>query len=220
MRVYYHPLTVCCIGYGFPVCVFMGCPTMSIFQTCPTSPERIWIYDQVRLMLMEGSAILKLVQDLVTWWSWPLKHSMGLDFLACAWICSYELIVTLMFIIMQTPSYSHWGHFTSHFLFLEIDDFIFQDIKVTDDKAAYRDEDGVTQLVQVQKKENIIEKSFDKLKEASTVWISYHFPAVKIAIVQISCIADLAFSYLTGHIFHSWWVNSFQGIRFFDYLFM
>lgn len=43
--------------------------------------------------------------------------------------------------------------------------------EVTDDNATYHDEDGVTQLVQVQKKENIIEKSFDKLKEASTdVW--------------------------------------------------
>ncbi|RVX11912.1 hypothetical protein CK203_009681 [Vitis vinifera] len=45
-----------------------------------------------------------------------------------------------------------------------------EDVKVTVDNATYRDEDGVTQLVQVQKKENIIEKSFDKLKEASTVY--------------------------------------------------
>ncbi|XP_034223401.1 uncharacterized protein LOC117633758 isoform X3 [Prunus dulcis] len=46
-----------------------------------------------------------------------------------------------------------------------------EDIKPADDSSTYEDDIGATQLVQVQKKENIIEKSFDKLKEASTdVW--------------------------------------------------
>ena len=82
---------------------------------------------------------------------------------------SYELIVKLLFITMQTPSYGSLRSFTAHFLSLKIDDFTFQDIKVTDGKATYRGGDGITQLVQLQKKENIIEKSLDKLKEASTV---------------------------------------------------
>ncbi|RVW48045.1 putative mitochondrial protein [Vitis vinifera] len=57
-----------------------------------------------------------------------------------------------------------------------------EDVKVTVDNATYRDEDGVTQLVQVQKKENIIEKSFDKLKEASTdVWQGTQLLAIDVA---------------------------------------
>ncbi|XP_062112673.1 uncharacterized protein LOC133823841 isoform X2 [Humulus lupulus] len=46
-----------------------------------------------------------------------------------------------------------------------------EDIEIANDGYKYREDAGSTQLVQVQKKENIIEKSFDKLKEASTdVW--------------------------------------------------
>ncbi|PON82893.1 LETM1-like [Trema orientale] len=46
-----------------------------------------------------------------------------------------------------------------------------EDTEVADDSYTYRDDAKATQLVPVQKKENIIEKSFDKLKEASTdVW--------------------------------------------------
>ncbi|PQQ20142.1 uncharacterized protein Pyn_05132 [Prunus yedoensis var. nudiflora] len=46
-----------------------------------------------------------------------------------------------------------------------------EDILPADDSSKYEDDIGAAQLVQVQKKENIIEKSFDKLKEASTdVW--------------------------------------------------
>ncbi|KAL6273380.1 hypothetical protein ACE6H2_024072 [Prunus campanulata] len=46
-----------------------------------------------------------------------------------------------------------------------------EDIQPADDSSKYEDDIGAAQLVQVQKKENIIEKSFDKLKEASTdVW--------------------------------------------------
>lgn len=57
-----------------------------------------------------------------------------------------------------------------------------EDVKVTVDNATYRDEDGVTQLVQVQKKENVIEKSFDKLKEASTdVWQGTQLLAIDVA---------------------------------------
>ena len=47
--------------------------------------------------------------------------------------------------------------------------FVCQDVKFTDDSAKYCDDAGATQLVQVQKKENVIEKSYVKLKEASTV---------------------------------------------------
>lgn len=53
--------------------------------------------------------------------------------------------------------------------------FLKQDIKPADDSSTYEDDVGAAQLVQVQKKENIIEKSFDKLKEASTVWIFFGF---------------------------------------------
>lgn len=55
----------------------------------------------------------------------------------------------------------------------------FQEFKVTDAGDSYQDDTRGAQLVQVQKKESIIEKSFVKLKEASTVWISYGFPLVK-----------------------------------------
>lgn len=46
---------------------------------------------------------------------------------------------------------------------------LFQDSKETDDTANYHDDAGSAQLVQVQKKENVIAKSLDKLKETSTV---------------------------------------------------
>ncbi|KAM1184498.1 hypothetical protein ACFX15_013428 [Malus domestica] len=46
-----------------------------------------------------------------------------------------------------------------------------EDLKPADDSPNYEDDVGAAQLVQVLKKENIIEKSIDKLKEASTdVW--------------------------------------------------
>uniref|UniRef100_A0A2C9VET3 LETM1-like protein n=2 Tax=Manihot esculenta TaxID=3983 RepID=A0A2C9VET3_MANES len=44
-----------------------------------------------------------------------------------------------------------------------------EDSKETDDTANYHDDAGSAQLVQVQKKENVIAKSLDKLKETSTV---------------------------------------------------
>jgi hypothetical protein len=54
-------------------------------------------------------------------------------------------------------------------------DFFFQEFKVTDDGDNYQGDARGSQLVQVQKKDGIIEKSFVKLKEASTVWISIVF---------------------------------------------
>ncbi|CAN6716931.1 unnamed protein product [Malus baccata var. baccata] len=46
-----------------------------------------------------------------------------------------------------------------------------EDPKSVDDSPNYEDDVGAAQLLQVQKKENVIEKSIDKLKEASTdVW--------------------------------------------------
>lgn len=45
----------------------------------------------------------------------------------------------------------------------------YQDIKPADDSSKYEGGIAAAQLVQVLKKENVIEKSFDKLKEASTV---------------------------------------------------
>ncbi|KAM0990075.1 hypothetical protein ACFX13_008746 [Malus domestica] len=46
-----------------------------------------------------------------------------------------------------------------------------EDLKSVDDSPNYEDDVGAAQLLQVQKKENVIEKSIDKLKEASTdVW--------------------------------------------------
>jgi hypothetical protein len=53
--------------------------------------------------------------------------------------------------------------------------FFSQEFKVTDDGDNYQDDATGSQLVQVQKKDSIIEKSFVKLKEASTVWISSVF---------------------------------------------
>ena len=44
-----------------------------------------------------------------------------------------------------------------------------QDIKVTDDHTSSINDAGHDQLVEVQKKESIIEKSLDKIKETSTV---------------------------------------------------
>lgn len=44
-----------------------------------------------------------------------------------------------------------------------------QDVKSADDGSRYRKVPGATQLVKVEKKENIIERSLDKLKETSTV---------------------------------------------------
>lgn len=45
---------------------------------------------------------------------------------------------------------------------------------ITDD-AKYNDEAEAGIMVKVQKKENIIEKSLDKFKETTTVWISYPY---------------------------------------------
>lgn len=49
--------------------------------------------------------------------------------------------------------------------------FFQDDIQATDDTSSHRNRNVREQsgLVQVQKKENIIEKSLDKLKETSTV---------------------------------------------------
>lgn len=47
--------------------------------------------------------------------------------------------------------------------------FWIQDIKVMNNGTEYVDESGGSQLVQVQKNESIIERSFDKLKETTTV---------------------------------------------------
>lgn len=54
------------------------------------------------------------------------------------------------------------------FLKLAIWNFLLQDIKVMDDRANFSESRG-SQLVQVQKSENIIGKSIDKLKETSMV---------------------------------------------------
>lgn len=40
---------------------------------------------------------------------------------------------------------------------------------ISDDGARYSDEAGGVQMARVQKKENILEKSFGKLKETGTV---------------------------------------------------
>lgn len=52
--------------------------------------------------------------------------------------------------------------------------FFQEEIKMTADTATYTDEAEGSQLVPVQKKENIIGKSLDKLKDTGTVSISYH----------------------------------------------
>lgn len=53
--------------------------------------------------------------------------------------------------------------------------YFFQEFNVTDDDDNNQCDVRGSQLVQVQKKDSIIEKSFVKLKEASTVWISFVF---------------------------------------------
>lgn len=46
---------------------------------------------------------------------------------------------------------------------------LFQDVQLTDE--GFDGDDAESALIEVQKKENIIEKSFDKLKETSRVWL-------------------------------------------------
>lgn len=53
--------------------------------------------------------------------------------------------------------------------------YFFQEFNVTDDDDNNQCDVRGSQLVQVQKKESIIEKSLVKLKETSTVWISMVF---------------------------------------------
>lgn len=55
------------------------------------------------------------------------------------------------------------------------------------------DEARDTQSVQVEKNENIIEKSIDKLKETSTVCITYEFLPIKRWLLSDSDIVVLAF---------------------------
>jgi len=43
---------------------------------------------------------------------------------------------------------------------------------ISDDDARYNGDAGGVQMVRVQKNENFLQKSFDKLKEAGTVWFS------------------------------------------------
>lgn len=50
---------------------------------------------------------------------------------------------------------------------------LFQDEVMITDDAKYYDEAEGGIMVKVQKKDNIIEKSLDKFKETTTVWISY-----------------------------------------------
>lgn len=47
-----------------------------------------------------------------------------------------------------------------------------QDLLVIDDGAPYSDDAGGIQMARVEKKENILEKSFGKLKETGTVCFS------------------------------------------------
>lgn len=47
--------------------------------------------------------------------------------------------------------------------------YCLQDVKLADDSSRYSNDPGAAKLVKVQKKENIIERSLDKLKETSTV---------------------------------------------------
>ena len=49
-----------------------------------------------------------------------------------------------------------------------------------DDTANYADEVAGPRLIAVQKKESIIAKSFDKLKETSTVWIFTTLPQLEV----------------------------------------
>ncbi|KAL5739990.1 hypothetical protein ACOSP7_028872 [Xanthoceras sorbifolium] len=57
-----------------------------------------------------------------------------------------------------------------------------EDIKIVNDGADYGGDAGGSQLVQLQKSENIIEKSFDKLKETSTdVWQGTQLLAIDVA---------------------------------------
>ncbi|KAJ0027389.1 hypothetical protein Pint_36101 [Pistacia integerrima] len=61
-----------------------------------------------------------------------------------------------------------------------------EDVKVMNDSANHTDEARDTQLVQVQKKENIIEKSIDKLKETSTdVWQGTQLLAIDVAAATV-----------------------------------
>ena len=46
-----------------------------------------------------------------------------------------------------------------------------EEFKIKHDTANYADEVAGPRLIAVQKKESILAKSFDKLKETSTVWI-------------------------------------------------
>ena len=48
-------------------------------------------------------------------------------------------------------------------------EFLVQDTVVTDDNASYGDDAGGVQMVQVQKKGTILEKSLGKLKETTMV---------------------------------------------------
>ncbi|KAJ6969401.1 hypothetical protein NC653_037157 [Populus alba x Populus x berolinensis] len=54
------------------------------------------------------------------------------------------------------------------FLTLKCFKLVDEDIKVTDDGANYHDEAASSQLIQVPRNENIIEKSIVKLKKTST----------------------------------------------------
>lgn len=57
-----------------------------------------------------------------------------------------------------------------------------EEIELPDDSSIYSDGAGASQLVRVKKKENIIEKSFHKLKEASTdVWQGTQLLAIDVA---------------------------------------
>ncbi|KAJ0088968.1 hypothetical protein Patl1_32642 [Pistacia atlantica] len=61
-----------------------------------------------------------------------------------------------------------------------------EDVKVMNDSANHTDEARDTQLVQDQKKENIIEKSIDKLKETSTdVWQGTQLLAIDVAAATV-----------------------------------
>lgn len=78
--------------------------------------------------------------------------------------------------------------------------FFQDDVRATDDTSSHSNVRERTGLVQVQKKENIIEKSLDKLKETSTVClclfaniIQYIFSAA--FMIPFLCNVFLCFSF-------------------------
>lgn len=87
---------------------------------------------------------------------------------------------------------------------------MFQDVQLSD--AGFDGDgdgdDAERALIEVQKKENLIEKSFDKLKETSRVWL-YNFIIIRTDIIRIHVYAYMLYEY-----FLSFSVITMRGIGF------